>query len=52
MSVSHLRMTRFWSPSIHPEDLFYTTLIPPRPASPPAEQFEYIVDTPRHEKRQ
>ena len=43
--VIHQRMTRFWSPPIHPEDLFYTTLIPT--ASPPtAEQLEYKDNAP------
>ena len=34
VNVTHPRMTRFWTPPIHPEDLFYTTLIPPPRASP------------------
>ena len=44
--VVHLRMTRFWSPPIYPEDLLYTTLIPPRASPPPAEQLEYIDNAP------
>ena len=44
--VIHLRMTRFWSPPIHPEDLFYTTLILPPPVSPPTEQLEYTDNAP------
>ena len=46
VSVIHLRMTPFWSPPIHPEDLFYTTLIPPPPVSPPTEQLEYTDNAP------
>ena len=43
VNVTHLRFTRFWSPPIHPEDLLYTTLIPPPRASPQAspERLEY-----------
>ena len=45
--VVHLRMTRFWSPPIYPEDLLYTTLIPPRASPPqPAEQLEYTDNAP------
>ena len=49
VSVSHLRMTRFWSMPIHPEDLFYTTLIPPPRVSPQAspERLEYIDNAPK-----
>ena len=43
--VIHLRMTRFWSPPIHPEDLFYTTLIP-NTTPPAAEQLEYLDNAP------
>ena len=46
VTVIHQRMTRFWSPPIYPEDLFYTTLIPPRASPPPAEQLEYIDNAP------
>ena len=44
--VIHLRRTSFWSPPIHPEDLFYTTLIPPPDGPPTAEQLEYLDNAP------
>ena len=44
--VIHLHMTRFWSPAIYPEDLFYTTLIPPPDGTPAAEQLEYLDNAP------
>ena len=47
VTVNHQRMTRFCSPPIYPEDLFYTTLVPPRASPPPAEQLEYIDNAPR-----
>ena len=43
--VIHQRMTRFWSPPIYPQDLFYTTLIP-NTTPPAAEQLEYIDNAP------
>ena len=45
--VLHQRMTRFWSPPLYPQDLLYTTLIPPL-ANPPSaeEQLEYIDNAP------
>ena len=48
VKVTHLRMTRFWTPPIHPEDLFYTTLIPPPRDSPSGspERLEYIDNAP------
>ena len=48
VNVIYLRMTRFWTPPIHPEDLFYTTLIPPPRDSPPGspERLQYIDKTP------
>ena len=47
VKVIHLHITRFWTPPIHPEDLFYTTLIPPRdsPSGSP-ERLEYIDTAP------
>ena len=44
--VIHLRMTPSWSPPIYPQDLLYTTLIPPRANPPPAEQLEHIDNAP------
>ena len=44
--VIHQRMTRFWSEPIYPQDLLYTTLVPPRASPPPAEQLEYIDTAP------
>ena len=44
--VIHLRMTRFCSPPIYPQDLFYTALIPPPDGPPAAEQLEYLDNAP------
>ena len=45
--VIHLRMTRFWTPPIHPEDLLYTTLVPlPPPTRASPERQEYLDNAP------
>ena len=46
--IIHLRMTRFWTPPIHPEDLLYTTLVPPptHDASPERQEYNDNAPTP------
>ena len=47
VNVIHLRLTRFWTPPIHPEDLLYTTLVPPPTrASPERQEYNDNAPTP------